>query len=98
MCNLYLRYFVFLSDLYLLTFMQTVFLPQGYPETVSQDYLAYQIWDTVQVIILIFLMNLIMNMVKISKTFYITFNDFIALCFKYLCYCLCNSVFIVRCS
>ncbi|XP_053219534.1 RUS family member 1 isoform X4 [Podarcis raffonei] len=25
-----------------------VFLPQGYPESVSSDYLAYQIWDTVQ--------------------------------------------------
>ncbi|KAK3798382.1 hypothetical protein RRG08_063392 [Elysia crispata] len=25
-----------------------VFLPQGYPDTVSDDYLAYQIWDTVQ--------------------------------------------------
>jgi len=26
-----------------------VFLPQGYPESVSDDYLEYQIWDTVQV-------------------------------------------------
>ncbi|XP_074922022.1 RUS family member 1 isoform X1 [Chelonoidis abingdonii] len=26
----------------------SVFLPQGYPESVSQDYLPYQIWDTVQ--------------------------------------------------
>ncbi|KAL8176586.1 UNVERIFIED_CONTAM: hypothetical protein K2H54_036705 [Gekko kuhli] len=26
----------------------SVFLPQGYPESVSPDYLAYQIWDTVQ--------------------------------------------------
>ncbi|XP_067389095.1 RUS family member 1 isoform X2 [Emydura macquarii macquarii] len=26
----------------------SVFLPQGYPESVSQDYLRYQIWDTVQ--------------------------------------------------
>lgn len=25
-----------------------VFLPQGYPDTVSEDYLVYQIWDTVQ--------------------------------------------------
>ncbi|GFS10944.1 UPF0420 protein C16orf58-like protein [Elysia marginata] len=25
-----------------------VFLPQGYPDTVSEDYLSYQIWDTVQ--------------------------------------------------
>ncbi|XP_025089925.1 RUS1 family protein C16orf58 homolog [Pomacea canaliculata] len=32
----------------ILQFFRTVFLPQGYPETVSQDYLAYQIWDTVQ--------------------------------------------------
>lgn len=28
---------------------QSVFLPQGYPESVSDDYLQYQFWDTVQV-------------------------------------------------
>ncbi|XP_038053737.1 RUS family member 1-like isoform X2 [Patiria miniata] len=27
---------------------RTVFLPQGYPESVSEDYLEYQIWDTIQ--------------------------------------------------
>ncbi|XP_042610782.1 RUS family member 1-like isoform X1 [Cyprinus carpio] len=27
---------------------QSVFLPQGYPESVSEDYLQYQLWDTVQ--------------------------------------------------
>ncbi|XP_067883344.1 RUS1 family protein C16orf58 homolog isoform X3 [Heterodontus francisci] len=26
----------------------SVFLPQGYPDSVSDDYLTYQIWDTVQ--------------------------------------------------
>ncbi|XP_053116753.1 RUS family member 1 [Hemicordylus capensis] len=26
----------------------SVFLPQGYPKSVSPDYLAYQVWDTVQ--------------------------------------------------
>ncbi|XP_030066325.1 RUS family member 1 isoform X1 [Microcaecilia unicolor] len=26
----------------------SVFLPQGYPESVSEDYLTYQIWDTLQ--------------------------------------------------
>lgn len=30
-------------------FFRVVFLPQGYPESVSKDYLSYQIWDTVQV-------------------------------------------------
>lgn len=25
-----------------------IFLPQGYPSSVSDDYLEYQIWDTVQ--------------------------------------------------
>jgi hypothetical protein len=25
-----------------------VFLPQGYPDTVSSDYLHYQLWDTLQ--------------------------------------------------
>lgn len=29
-------------------FFVTVFLPQGYPESVSEDYLTYQIWDTIQ--------------------------------------------------
>ncbi|KAF6034277.1 C16orf58 [Bugula neritina] len=28
---------------------ETVFLPQGYPESVSSDYLKYQIYDTIQV-------------------------------------------------
>ncbi|KAM6452831.1 RUS family member 1 isoform 1-T2 [Liasis olivaceus] len=26
----------------------SIFLPQGYPESVSKDYLAYQFWDTIQ--------------------------------------------------
>eukprot|EP00794_Sanderia_malayensis_P014009 gene14009-15467_t len=29
-------------------FFKTVFLPQGYPDSVSGDYLEYQIWDTAQ--------------------------------------------------
>ncbi|WAR01231.1 RUSF1-like protein [Mya arenaria] len=29
-------------------FFRTVFLPQGYPDSVSDDYLTYQIWDTIQ--------------------------------------------------
>ena len=32
-----------------ISILQSVFLPQGYPESVSNDYLKYQIWDTVQV-------------------------------------------------
>ncbi|XP_036369414.1 RUS family member 1 isoform X4 [Octopus sinensis] len=28
--------------------VQNVFLPQGYPESVSEDYLSYQIWDSIQ--------------------------------------------------
>ncbi|XP_045891902.1 RUS1 family protein C16orf58 homolog isoform X2 [Micropterus dolomieu] len=28
--------------------VKSVFLPQGYPESVSNDYLQYQLWDTVQ--------------------------------------------------
>ncbi|XP_071849828.1 RUS family member 1-like isoform X2 [Apostichopus japonicus] len=32
----------------IILFFKTVFLPQGYPESVSSDYLTYQIWDTVQ--------------------------------------------------
>ena len=33
----------------LLLILQGAFLPHGYPESVSDDYLTYQIWDTVQV-------------------------------------------------
>lgn len=29
--------------------LQSVFLPQGYPESVSDDYIRYQVWDTIQV-------------------------------------------------
>ncbi|XP_070572784.1 RUS family member 1-like [Ptychodera flava] len=29
-------------------FFRSVFLPQGYPDSVSEDYLTYQFWDTVQ--------------------------------------------------
>lgn len=29
-------------------FFKSVFLPQGYPESVSSDYLQYQFWDTLQ--------------------------------------------------
>lgn len=29
-------------------FFRSVFLPQGYPDSVSNDYMAYQIWDTLQ--------------------------------------------------
>ncbi|KAM4534891.1 RUS family member 1 [Fundulus diaphanus] len=29
-------------------FFKSVFLPQGYPESVSRDYLQYQFWDTLQ--------------------------------------------------
>ncbi|EDW11502.1 RUS family member 1 [Drosophila mojavensis] len=28
--------------------LQNIFLPKGYPDSVSDDYAAYQIWDTVQ--------------------------------------------------
>ena len=28
---------------------QDAFLPLGYPDSVSKDYLAYQMWDTMQV-------------------------------------------------
>ncbi|XP_075928819.1 RUS family member 1 isoform X2 [Petromyzon marinus] len=32
----------------LLDALTSVFLPQGYPESVSEDYLTYQMWDTLQ--------------------------------------------------
>lgn len=28
--------------------LQSVFMPEGYPESVSEDYLEYQVWDTAQ--------------------------------------------------
>lgn len=31
------------------SFFKEVFLPQGFPKTVHKDYVAYQIWDTLQV-------------------------------------------------
>jgi Protein of unknown function, DUF647. len=30
-------------------FFHEVFLPQGYPDSVSDDYCRYQLWDTLQV-------------------------------------------------
>ncbi|XP_072022371.1 RUS family member 1-like [Amphiura filiformis] len=30
------------------TFVRDVFLPLGYPESVSEDYMSYQLWDTLQ--------------------------------------------------
>lgn len=33
----------------LLSGLLTVFLPQGFPDSVSPDYLPYQLWDSVQV-------------------------------------------------
>lgn len=30
-------------------FIQEVFLPRGFPNSVSKDYTEYQIWDTLQV-------------------------------------------------
>lgn len=36
--------YVSLNDLF-----KTVFLPEGFPNSVSEDYVSYQIWDTLQV-------------------------------------------------
>lgn len=35
-----------------LFWLKEIFLPQGYPHSVSPDYLQYQIWDSLQVSIL----------------------------------------------
>lgn len=32
----------------LVRIFKQIFLPHGYPDSVSRDYLSYQIWDTVQ--------------------------------------------------
>ncbi|XP_065831555.1 RUS family member 1-like [Oscarella lobularis] len=36
------------STFFLLKFIKEAFLPQGYPDSVSSDYLRYQLWDTIQ--------------------------------------------------
>lgn len=33
---------------FLFRLFQQIFLPKGYPDSVSDDYASYQIWDTVQ--------------------------------------------------
>uniref|UniRef100_A0A914UPW7 RUS family member 1 n=1 Tax=Plectus sambesii TaxID=2011161 RepID=A0A914UPW7_9BILA len=33
---------------YFKAFFMDVFLPQGYPESVTDDYMEYQMWDTIQ--------------------------------------------------
>ncbi|XP_054745217.1 RUS family member 1 [Anastrepha obliqua] len=33
---------------FLFRFLQKIFLPKGYPDSVSEDYAAYQVWDTIQ--------------------------------------------------
>ena len=32
----------------LVNVLREIFLPEGYPHTISDDYLAYQVWDTIQ--------------------------------------------------
>lgn len=32
----------------LFAFIREVFLPYGYPDSVSEDYFEYQVWDTIQ--------------------------------------------------
>lgn len=32
----------------LIRLFRNIFLPQGYPDSVSEDYIHYQFWDTVQ--------------------------------------------------
>jgi Protein of unknown function, DUF647. len=34
-------------------FFYQAFLPQGFPDTVSNDYIEYQLWDTAQVCIVL---------------------------------------------
>ena len=41
-------YLLSLSFTSLRSFLTAVFLPSGFPHSVSEDYVQYQIWDTVQ--------------------------------------------------
>lgn len=36
------------KDFFLFRILKNLFLPKGYPDSVSDDYMNYQIWDTVQ--------------------------------------------------
>ncbi|TMW54846.1 hypothetical protein DOY81_000079 [Sarcophaga bullata] len=38
----------FNEKFFLFRIFQQIFLPKGYPDSVSEDYAAYQIWDTIQ--------------------------------------------------
>lgn len=37
------------SERHVVGWLRDVFLPKGYPDSVSPDYLQYQMWDTIQV-------------------------------------------------
>lgn len=39
---------IFMSIQALIQLFKDIFLPYGYPDSVSEDYLDYQIWDTAQ--------------------------------------------------
>ena len=41
--------FISLDQSNFINSFQAVFLPAGYPDSVSDDYTTYQIWDTIQV-------------------------------------------------
>ncbi|XP_017473603.1 PREDICTED: RUS1 family protein C16orf58 homolog [Rhagoletis zephyria] len=36
------------EKIFLFRLLQNIFLPKGYPDSVSDDYAAYQVWDTIQ--------------------------------------------------
>ena len=44
------------NSLFLLA--KSAFLPEGYPKSVSKDYLEYQIWDTIQVCVCVSTINI----------------------------------------
>lgn len=50
---------------------KSAFLPEGYPKSVSKDYLEYQIWDTVQVF---FFGNVCRCYLKIRINYFVLFR------------------------
>lgn len=36
------------ENFFLFRILQKIFLPKGYPDSVSEDYASYQVWDTIQ--------------------------------------------------
>jgi hypothetical protein len=57
--------------------LSKVFLPEGFPESVQPEYIEYQLWDTVQVIITFIINGSILCVICLSIIFYVSGSVFI---------------------